>query len=118
MDLHIKKMSPAHPAFVEMAAEFREQKSELVGLFLVNQHLRVIIALEGNPPLLHLSVSHPRRHPTWEEMRDIRYALLPDDKTFGILLPPKEQYVNLHEHCFHMHEVPSVHEEPRRIITL
>lgn len=52
----------------------------------------------------HFSISHPGRHPTWEEQRDCRYALIPDDVYMVSILPPKSQYVNRHEHCFHWHE--------------
>lgn len=27
----------------------------------------------------HFSIAHPTRNPTWEEQRDARYALIPDD---------------------------------------
>lgn len=65
----------------------------------------------------HLSISHrsnilgpdgkalPGRYPTWDEIARARYDLLPGDLTFGILLPPKSQYVNLHPTCFHLHEI-------------
>lgn len=53
----------------------------------------------------HMSISCRDRHPIWEEIRDARYALLRDNVTMAMLLPPKAQYVNLHEHCFHLHEI-------------
>ena len=53
----------------------------------------------------HLSISHPTRYPKWDEIKEARYALLPDDITVGMLLPPKDGYVNLHPNCFHLHEV-------------
>lgn len=72
------------------------------------ERLRVIVAWEpGNG--WHLSISHPTRYPTWEEIRDARYELLPDACTMGMLLPPKAEYVNLHPNCFHLHEVPDDH---------
>ena len=53
----------------------------------------------------HMSISAPDRNPLWEEIRDARYDLLPDDCIMGQLLPPKREYVNVHEHCFHLHEI-------------
>jgi hypothetical protein len=53
----------------------------------------------------HLSISHQTRYPTWEEIKEARYALLPDDVTMAMLLPPKGEYVNLHNNCFHLHEI-------------
>lgn len=52
----------------------------------------------------HFSIAHPTRHPTWEEQKLARYALVPDYVTMISIMPPKSEYVNLHEHCFHWHE--------------
>ena len=65
--------------------------------------LTVFVATEEGK--LHLSISHPMRHPNWDEIKAARYDLLPDEKTFALLLPPMEQYVNQHKHCFHLHEI-------------
>jgi hypothetical protein len=53
----------------------------------------------------HMSISTATRYPVWEEIRDARYALMPNNITVGMLLPPKEEYVNLHPNCFHLHEI-------------
>jgi hypothetical protein len=53
----------------------------------------------------HLSISCARRYPTWEEIKDARYSLLPDQCTMAMLLPPRAEYVNLHPNCFHLHEI-------------
>lgn len=53
----------------------------------------------------HLSISHPEKYPDWDTIRDARYALLPDDITMAMLLPPTSQYVNVHHNCFHLHEI-------------
>jgi hypothetical protein len=55
----------------------------------------------------HLSVSKPDKLPTWEEMRDARYALVPDEATMALLLPPRSEYVNVHDFCLQMYEIPS-----------
>lgn len=52
----------------------------------------------------HFSISHPSRNPTWEEQRDARYDLVPDEVTMVSVLPPKAEYVNVHPFCFHWHE--------------
>jgi hypothetical protein len=51
----------------------------------------------------HLSISHPDRDPTWDEITAARYALLPRLRDCVLLLPPEDEYVNVHEHCFHVH---------------
>ena len=52
----------------------------------------------------HLSVSHHKRNPTWEEIRDLRYALIPDEVMVAMFLPPKKDYVDVHHYCFHLYE--------------
>ena len=53
----------------------------------------------------HLSISCRDRYPTWDEIKQSRYALLPDKITVAMLLPPKEQYINIHENTFHLYEL-------------
>lgn len=53
----------------------------------------------------HLSISHPDRYPTWDEIAGARYDLLPDGCTLAMLLPPRAQYVNAHPNVFHLHEI-------------
>jgi hypothetical protein len=52
----------------------------------------------------HISISHPERYPTWDEIRDARYALTPHDIEMVMLLPPPEEYVNTHPNAFHLWE--------------
>jgi len=53
----------------------------------------------------HLSISHKERNPTWEEIKQVRYELMPKDVNIGMILPPEENYVNIHQHCFHLFEL-------------
>lgn len=55
--------------------------------------------------LWHLSIAHPRRYPTWDEIADVRYELCPAEITMALLLPPPDEYVNEHEHCFHLWQI-------------
>ena len=52
----------------------------------------------------HFSISCTDRNPTWEEQRDARYQLVPDDVTMVSVLPSKAEYVNIHPFCFHWYE--------------
>ena len=47
----------------------------------------------------------PGRLPTWEEIKDARYLFIPNEVTMALLLPPKEEYVNIHETTMQMYEV-------------
>lgn len=81
---------------------------KLVKACRVNGWLQCFVTVELG--LWHLSVSHPKRYPTWDEIKAIRYGLLPDELTFAILFPPMAKYVNVHPNCFHLHEVPEMAE--------
>lgn len=50
----------------------------------------------------HLSISHPKRYPTWDEISEARYKLVPNEVTMAMFLPPREQFVNVHKNCFHL----------------
>lgn len=63
------------------------------------------ILLSRDAGRMHLSISHPNRHPTWEEIRDARYALMHPNMMVAMLLPPPAEYVNVQEHCFHLWEI-------------
>lgn len=55
----------------------------------------------------HLSISRPDHYPEWDEIVAAWYGLVPDASTReGMLVLPKLQdYINVHENCFHVHEV-------------
>lgn len=59
----------------------------------------------GERMLWHLSISHPSRYPSWDEIADARYELIPDDVTVALLLPPRDEYVNAHPYCFHLWQI-------------
>jgi hypothetical protein len=71
----------------------------------------VILSIYGGK--WHLSISHPSRLPTWAEVVEARYRLMPDSICAAMLLPSKEEYVNLHEFCFHLHEVEDSGDDRR-----
>jgi hypothetical protein len=86
--------------------------------FLTESGCSVIVACEPAkaapggiwvPPsellLWHLSIAHEDRYPTWDEVADVRYELIPEDVTMAMLLPPPGEYVNAHEHCFHLWQI-------------
>ncbi|KKL90603.1 hypothetical protein LCGC14_1903060 [marine sediment metagenome] len=53
----------------------------------------------------HLSIAHPSRYPTLDEIRDARYKFLSNDLHVAMIYPPKEEYVNVHNNCFHLWEL-------------
>jgi len=77
-------------------------------------HLTVIVGKE-HPHGWHLSISHrtnhnpprPGRNPRWNEIKDARYRFTPADVSMCMILPPPDEYVNVHETCFHLWEHPA-----------
>lgn len=55
--------------------------------------------------LWHMSISHPERYPTWDEIADARYELTPTDVTMAMILPVPDLYLNLHPYCFHLWQI-------------
>lgn len=53
----------------------------------------------------HVTISHKKRYPTWDEVAHIRYALVPNELTMAMILPPREEYINIHNYCFQLHQV-------------
>lgn len=68
--------------------------------------------------LWHLSISHPRRYPSWDEIYQAWYDLCPDaaEISGAIILPRKSEYVNLHPNCFHVHQLIDAEISDARII--
>ena len=63
---------------------------------------KILVSIDDG--LWHLSISHKDRYPTWDEIKSAREEHLPMDKTFAMYFPPSEEYVNLHQNCFHLWE--------------
>ena len=60
----------------------------------------------SDPEGWHMSIAHPERYPTWDEVAYARYALVPDDAEMTMMLPSQANYVNLHNFCFQLHQMP------------
>jgi hypothetical protein len=66
---------------------------------------KCIILSERHNGMLHLSISHAKRNPTYEEIKFMCYELAPNDCTMAMIFPHKEEFVNLHKYCFHLYEI-------------
>jgi hypothetical protein len=51
---------------------------------------------------LHLSASHRRRVPTWDELAAVKEAFLGPDRYAAIVFPPRDKWVDLHPYCLHL----------------
>jgi hypothetical protein len=79
------------------------QLPELAGAkaFMMNG-CRIIVNDEADG--WHLSISRRDRDPTWGEIATARYRLLPHVAEMKMILPPLDEYLNLHPHTFHLFE--------------
>ncbi len=68
---------------------------------------KIIVSPPTEISLWHLSISRPNRLPSWHEVRDAWYDLVPDaeNRTAAMILPPLKDYINLHEYCFQVMEI-------------
>lgn len=57
--------------------------------------------------LLHVSISRRSRHPSWHEITLIKQAFYGPERDAMMVLPRDEDWVNLHEVCFHLWETPT-----------
>lgn len=68
--------------------------------------LRVLasIAQYGDNRLwLHLSISHRRRMPTYEELTYMKRHWAGEERKCIMVLPPKSEHVNIHPRCLHLY---------------
>lgn len=56
--------------------------------------------------LLHVSISYKNRNPSWDDIKAVRAAFYPGNIDVMMMLPKEEDYVNLHEHVFHLWQTP------------
>lgn len=52
----------------------------------------------------HMSISTETRYPTWDEVVQARYELIPGNLTMAMILPPLDDYINVHDYCFQLHQ--------------
>ena len=73
-------------------------------MFMMNG-CSIIVSHDGPEIGWHISIARKDRDPSWNEIATARYRLLPDVEEMSMALPPFDEYVNIHGHCFHLQEV-------------
>lgn len=53
----------------------------------------------------HMSISCKNRYPTWDEVAQARYCLIPDELTMVMHLPPRSEYISVHQFCFQLRQL-------------
>lgn len=108
-----QKMPPASNVHLSDGRILRF-KGELPGfdrsaVYQCGDGLRVICSLDetqhGN--LMHVSVSRAKENPSWDDLKAVRAAFFDSDIDCMMVMPKKEDYVNIHNFCFHIWQTPT-----------
>ena len=70
--------------------------------------LQVLVSEDNTPKwgwLKHVSISRPTRYPDWDEILEVKEQLFGDVDVM-MVMPKKEDYVNVHPYCFHLWQTP------------
>lgn len=94
--------NPAFAATITSTLDSAAWENRPVGMFVMAS----ITVMERWGPLTHASISVTDRHPTWQEISALRDLFFPDTIDVMMLMPKREDYVNVHEHCFHIWQTP------------
>ncbi len=74
------------------------------------QHgIQVIESTDNTPKwgnLKHVSISKIDKYPSWDEILSVKLELFGDRKDAVMIIPKRENYVNIHNNCFHLWEAP------------
>lgn len=62
----------------------------------------VFISVEDGRWHLSVSANHTLGY---YELKEIRYKFMPNDMEVAQIFPPREEFINLHENCFHLYEL-------------
>lgn len=95
------------PSFMDIPT-YEEQDDNgfySTGAFKIGE-LVVLISHNEDEGGWHMSMSKKDKMPTYEEMKDMRYKMLPNRIYACEIFPPREEFVNRHPFCRHLWEMP------------
>lgn len=64
--------------------------------------MNLIIAIEAGKWHLSVSAKFPLGY---QQLKDIRYKFLPNDIQVAQIFPSREEFVNVHQNCWHLWEI-------------
>ena len=77
-------------------------------VFQSDTGIGIIKSIDNTPKwgkLKHVSISRKDRYPSWDEILEIKEYFFGDTDCM-MVLPKKKDYVNIHNHCFHIWMMP------------
>lgn len=98
------------PDFVEAGrvagGRIRSARGDSFGAFVLTHPLTMVklrvIAVADALGWDHVSVSHPKRCPTWSEMAWVKRQFFTDDECVVQFHVPARDHINLHPNCLHL----------------
>lgn len=98
-----RKYSNAHGAKFGMSIPLEEQAEDKYGKYYTGSFLYkgkdVFITIDNGKWHLSVSTNHPLGY---NEMKELRYMFLPDSISVAQIFPPRGEFVNIHENCYHL----------------
>lgn len=76
--------------------------------FYSDSHIKVLFSEDNTGKwgwLKHLSLSRRDRYPTWDEILETKEYFFGDIDCM-MVMPKKEDYINIHQFCFHIWQCP------------
>ena len=93
----IYKQWPIERAMGKAAAEYM-RAWEHNGLFIISSAAEY----DDGREWLHVSVSRKSRVPSYDDLTRIKRDFIGEDKKAVLVLPEKENHVNIHDYCLHL----------------
>jgi len=98
---------PLPLAFAKLPIEFVEEHVEdEYGMYETGfyAYKGKVIFINKEDGLWHLSVV--TKHPIgYYELKDVRYKFMPNNMHVAQIFPPRKEFVNIHENCYHLYEL-------------
>jgi hypothetical protein len=63
--------------------------------------LRSLSTMKDGSRWIHVSASRATSHPTWEDLVKVKENFIGQHVDAVMVLPKREDHVNIHPHCFH-----------------
>ena len=99
-----KYKQPDQPQFPIKVRE--EERSDKYGVystgFFKYKGKNIVVNNEEGKWHLSASANHTLGY---YEIKELRYKFMPNDMEVAQIFPPREEFVNLHENCFHLWEL-------------
>lgn len=99
-----KYRRPTPPQFPFKIRE--EERTDEYGVYStgVFDYKGKVIVVNNEEGLWHLSVT--AKHTLgYYELKEVRYKFMPNSMQVAQIFPPREEFVNVHENCFHLFEL-------------